>query len=248
MKQIIIASVTVEVARKNIKNIHLAVNPPIGRVSIAAPLQVSDDVIRRLVISKLGWIRRNQRNFENQERFSPREYKEKESHYFQGRRYLLRINETEKSGWVDLKGKIYLDMYVNNNASLEYKQKVLNEWYRKELKKLLPEMIKFWENKIGIKVDFWGVKQMKTKWGSCNIEKKRIWLNLELAKKPIRSLKYILVHEMVHLLERHHNDKFKKHMHRYMPWWRQLKDELNKMPLSHAEWKDTNFNLRINFK
>ncbi len=229
-------NITVDVVRKDIKNMHLAVYPPTGRVRIAVPLWVTDDAIRLFAISKLGWIKRHQRKFENQERISPREYKERESHYFQGRRYLLRIKETEGAGYVDLKGKTYLDLYVRKNANFETKQRIINEWYRKELKNILPEIIEYWEKKTGVKVDFCGIKQMKTKWGSCNIEKKRIWLNLELAKKPIHCLEYILVHEMIHLLERNHNDRFKNYIDNFLPNWKQIKDELNRIPVSHAEW------------
>ena len=236
MNQITVSNITVDVVRKDIKNMHLAVYPPTGRVRIAAPKRVNDDAIRLFVISKLGWIKRHQKKFENQERILPREYKERESHYFQGRRYLLRIKETNGIGYVDLKGKTYLDLYVRNNASFENKQRVISEWYRKELKIMLPELIEHWEKKIGVKVDIFGIKQMKTKWGSCNIEKKRIWLNLELAKKPIHCLEYIVVHEMIHLLERNHNNRFKSYMDNYLPNWKQIKDELNRIPVSHADW------------
>ncbi|MCY1722102.1 SprT family zinc-dependent metalloprotease [Prolixibacteraceae bacterium Z1-6] len=236
MNQITISDITVDVVRKDIKNMHLAVYPPTGRVRIAAPLNVNEDAIRLFAISKLGWIKRNQRKFSNQERISPREYKERESHYFLGKRYLLRIKDTVGAGRVDLKGKTYLDLYVKPDSSLDYKKSVINEWYRTELKKMLPDMIQYWEKKIDVKVDYCGVKQMKTKWGSCNIEEKRIWINLELAKKPIHCLEYILVHEMVHLQERHHNDRFKAIMDYYLPNWKQLKEELNSLPVSHADW------------
>jgi len=236
MKQIKISNIIVDVVRKDIKNMHLAVYPPTGRVRIAAPLRVNEDAIRLFAISKLDWIKRNQRKFENQERISPREYKERESHYFQGRRYLLRIKETVRAGRVDLKGKTYLDLYVRNNANLESRKRILKEWYRKELKKVLPELIEHWENKIGVKVDFWGVRQMKTKWGSCNVEQKRIWLNLELSKKPIHCIEYILVHEMIHLIERNHNDRFKSYMDSFLPNWKKFKDELSRIPVSHVYW------------
>ena len=236
MNQITVSNITVDVVRKDIKNMHLAVYPPTGRVRIAAPLRVDEDAVRLFAISKLGWIKRHQKKFENQERISPREYKERESHYFQGRRYLLRIKDTDGIGFVDLKGKTYLDLYIRKNASFDNKQRVINEWYRKELKNILPEMIEHWEKRIDVKVNFWGVKQMKTKWGSCNIKKKRIWLNLELAKKPIHCLEYILAHEMIHLLERNHNGRFKNYMDNYLPSWKQIKDELNRMPVSHANW------------
>ncbi len=142
MHQITISDITVDVIRKDIKNMHLAVYPPTGRVRIAAPLQVNEDAIRLFAISKLGWIKRHQRKFANQERISPREYKERESHYFQGKRYLLRIKDTDGAGHVDLKGKTYLDLYVKPESTLDYKKAVLNDWYRSELKKLLPEMIR----------------------------------------------------------------------------------------------------------
>jgi predicted metal-dependent hydrolase len=237
MDHIIIGDITVDVVRKDIKNLHLAVYPPTGRVRIAAPLRVNLDAIRLFAISKLGWIKRHQRTFENQERVAPRVYKERESHYFLGGRYLLRIKETTGAGRVNLNGKTYLDLYVKPDSSIDYMKNVINEWYRSELKKVLPEMVAYWEKKIGVKANFWGVRQMKTKWGSCNTEKKRIWLNLELAKKPIQCLEYILVHEMVHLLVRHHNEQFRSYMDQYLPNWKQLKDELNRLPVSHVDWE-----------
>lgn len=237
MQQLTISNMTVDVIRKDIKNMHLAVYPPTGRVRLAVPLNVHGDAIRLFAISKLGWIKRHQRKFAAQERTSPKEYKERESHYFQGRRYLLRIKETTGAGKVDLKGKTYLDLIVKSDVSIEYKKNLLNEWYRSELKSILPELISHWQKKIGVKINFCGIKQMKTKWGSCNIEKKRVWLNLELAKKPVHCLEFILVHEMVHLLERNHNDKFKAHMDFYLPNWKKLRDELNRLPVSHADWE-----------
>lgn len=237
MNQITISNITVDIVHKNIKNMHLAVYPPTGRVRISAPLRIDDDTIKLFAISKLSWIKRHQRKFKNQGRISPREYKERESHYFQGLRYLLRIKDTNGRGFVDLKGKTYLDLYVRKNASFENKQRVMNEWYRQELKNILPEIIEHLEKKIGVKVDFCGIKRMKTKWGSCNIEKKRIWLNLELAKKPIHHLEYVVVHEMIHLLERNHNNRFKNYMDNYSPHWKQIKDELNRIPVSHADWR-----------
>ena len=236
MKQITISNIKVDVVRKDIKNMHLAVYPPTGRVRIAAPLSVNEEAVRLFAISKLGWIKRHQRKFEKQERETPREYMERESHYFQGQRYLLRIKATHGAGYVDLKGKTYLDLYVREGATSAYKRGILNEWYRKELKKLIPGIIAHWEKKLKVTVDDWGVKQMKTKWGACNIEARRIWLNLELAKKPVQCLEYIIVHEMVHLLERRHNDKFLAYMDYYLPNWKHLKEELNRIPVSHADW------------
>jgi len=236
MEQITIGNIKIDVVRKEIKNIHLAVYPPTGRVRIAAPLNVNEDAIRLFAISKLGWIKKNQRKFEGQERIAPREYKERESHYFQGRRYLLNIVETDKTQKVVLKNKKFIELHIKPGTSTAKRHEILTEWYRIELKKQIPAIIDKWEKILNVKVDDWQVKQMKTKWGSCNIEKKRIWLNLELAKKPEHCLEYIIVHEIVHLLERHHNDRFLYYMDTHLPNWRQLKIELNKLPVSHADW------------
>ncbi|MBA4299691.1 MAG: metal-dependent hydrolase [Cyclobacterium sp.] len=230
------SNLSIDVVRKDIKNMHLAVYPPTGRVRIAAPLRVNDEAVRLFAISKISWIRKNQRNFEAQDRQPPRQFKERESHYFQGKRYLLRIIEHEAPPKVVFKTKTYIDLYVRPNSTAEQKQTALNEWYRAELKKLIPPIIDKWEEKMGVTVDDWQVKQMKTKWGTCNIEKKRIWINLELAKKPILCVEYIVVHEMIHLLERKHNDRFLSLMEKFMPQWKFYKEELNRLPVSHGEW------------
>ena len=236
MDQITISNIKIDVVRKNIKNIHLAVYPPTGRVRIAVPLRVNEDTVRLFAISKLGWIKRHQRKFEGQERMSPREYKHRESHYFQGKRYLLNIIEADAPPKVVLQSKTYIDLYVRPRTPTAKRHKIMNEWYRKELKKIIPKLIEKWKKRMNVKVNEWQIKLMKIKWGSCNIEKKRIWLNLELTKKSINCLEYIIVHEMVHLLERHHNDKFLFYMEAYLPNWKQLKNELNKLPVSHADW------------
>lgn len=233
---IINAQLSIDVVRKDIKNMHLAVYPPTGRVRIAAPLRIDDEAVRLFAISKIAWIRKHQRNFENQERQSPRECLERESHYFEGKRYLLRITEHNAPAKVEIQSKTHIDLFVRPNTSTEQRQVILTEWYRQQLKARIPELIAKWEKIIGITVSDWGVKQMKTKWGTCNIEAKRIWLNLELVKKPPRCLEYIVVHEMVHLLERHHNDKFTAYMDQFLPQWRSCRDELNQFILNHAEW------------
>lgn len=236
MEQITISNIKFDVVRKDIKNIHLAVYPPTGRVRIAAPLKVNEDAIRLFAISKLGWIKRNQRKFEAQVRIPQREFKQRESHYFQGRRYLMIIVETEGTTKVVLKNKKFIELHIKPETPTIKRFEILAEWYRVELKKQIPAIIYKWEKVLNVKVEDWQVKQMKTKWGSCNIEKKRIWINLELAKKPDHCLEYIIVHEMVHLLERHHNANFLYFMDTHLPTWRQLKTELNKLPVSHADW------------
>lgn len=236
MHQIEIGDFTIDVVQKSIKNMHLSVYPPTGRVRIAAPLNIDDEAVRLFAISKLAWIKKNQRKFEKQERQSPRTYAERESHYVEGKRYLLRVTEQDAPPKVIIKTKSHIDLFVRPNTSVEQRQNILNEWYRNQLKNQIPRLINKWENIIGVTVDDWGVKQMKTKWGTCNIEKKRIWVNLELAKKPSNCLEYIVVHEMIHLLERHHNDRFLTLIEKYMPQWKFYRDELNRLPVSHGEW------------
>jgi len=235
-EQIIVSNITIDIVRKDIKNIHLAVYPPMGRVRIAAPFQVKDDAIRLFAISKLSWIRRQQRQFAGQERLPPREYKERESHYYQGKRYLLHIVEAE--GWpkVVLKNKTRIELHVRPGSTIETRHALMTRWYRTQLKKQIPALIKKWEQIMDVQVIGWQVRQMKTRWGSCNPDQKQIRLNLELVKKPASCLEYIIVHEMVHLLERHHNEVFLSYMDRFLPHWRQLKAELNKLPVRHEEW------------
>ena len=227
---------SIDVVRKDIKNMHLAVYPPNGRVRVAAPLRIDDEAVRLFAISRLGWIKRQQRKFATQDRQSPRQYKERESHYFQGKRFLLRVIEVDAPPKVVIKTKTYIDLYIRPDTDTKQRETIVNEWYRAELKKIIPSLIEKWSTQIGVTVNDWQVKQMKTKWGTCNIEKQRVWVNLELAKKPIPCLEYLIVHELVHLLERHHNDHFLTLMEKHMPQWKFYKEELNRLPVSHGEW------------
>lgn len=236
MQQITISNISIDVVRKDIKNIHLAVYPPAGRVRVATPVSVSDDALRLFLISKLAWIKRKQKEFKSQERTSPREYKQRESHYFQGKRYLLRIIETNETPKVVLRSRTYIEMHIRPDATFEKRKELLTEWYRMQLKNTIPPMIEKWENNLGIRLSEWQVKLMKTNWGSCKIEKRKIILNLELAKKPVSCLEYVIVHEMMHLLERHHNERFLFLMDSHLPNWKQLRSELNNLPVSHADW------------
>ncbi|RJQ71865.1 MAG: M48 family peptidase [Desulfobacteraceae bacterium] len=235
-KYIEVRDIQVEVVRKAIKNLHLAVYPPEGRVRVAVPLHVTDENIRLAVISKLGWIRRQQANFKNQPRQSQREMVSGESHYFMGRRYLLDVIHRHGKHEVVLSNNSKMTLYVQPDTSIASKEKVLQEWYRERLKAMMPDLIKEWEAEVGVQINQWAIKRMKTRWGACNITAKRIWLNLELAKKPPECLIYILVHELVHLLERHHNDRFRSLMDRFLPSWRMYREELNRAPLAHEEW------------
>lgn len=235
--RITVSGIAVEVVRKAIKNLHLGVYPPRGRVRVAAPLAVNDDAVRLAVISRLGWIKRQRAKFEAQPRQSRREMINSESHYFLGRRYRLNVIEQNSAGKVVLRNKTIIDLYVRPGVDAEKREKVLQRWYRGQLKVLVPSLLEKWQQTLGVEVADWGIKKMKTKWGGCNVEARRIWLNLELAKTPVQCLEYIIVHELVHLLERHHNDRFTTHMDKFMPQWSLLRDMLNKSPLGHETWK-----------
>ena len=231
-----VSGLTVDIVRKDIKNLHLGVYPPNGRVRVAAPLGVSNDAVRLAVIGKLGWIKRQRAKFYAQPRQSPREMVSGESHYFQGRRYRIRIVEHEGAGVVLLRNKTTMEIRVRPETTSEQRLHILQRWYRAQLKTQVPVLLEKWEPLLGVAVAHWGVKKMKTKWGSCNVEAGRIWLNLELAKKPPQCLEYVVVHELVHFAERHHNDRFVALMERHLPNWRTYRDELNQAPLGHEEW------------
>lgn len=234
--QIKVSGLTVDVVRKDIKNLHLAVYPPAGRVRVAAPLRVSDEAVRLAVVSRLGWIKRQKSKFTGQARQSEREYVSGESHYFQGQRYRLNVICQSGASRVVIRNKSAIDLYVRDGSDREQRERVMLAWYRQHLKELVPNLIERWEPVLGVQVADWRVKQMKTKWGTCNTKAGRIWLNLELAKKSAQCLEYIVVHEMVHLLERHHNDRFTELMSKYMPQWKLHREELNRSALGHEEW------------
>ncbi len=236
MQKFVVSDIEIELIRKDIKNVHLTVYPPKGRVRISAPSSMTDDSVRLFAVTRLPWIRRKQRELHSQNRVSPPEYKPRESHYFQGRRYLLNVVETDGKPNVQLRNKKVIEINVKPGTSALQIQNILTEWYRQRLKGEIPDIINKWEQVMSVKVDRWHVKQMRTKWGSCNIEKRSILLNLELAKKPLHCLEYIIVHEMVHLLERKHNQRFKLYLDKFLPKWKQYKRELNQLPIAHPEW------------
>ncbi len=235
-RSITVSGLTVEVVRKPIKNLHLGVYPPQGRVRVAAPLAVDDEAVRLAVVGKLGWIKRQRAKFQAQPRQSQRRMVSGESHYFLGRRYRLRVHETNGALRVALRGKATMDMFVRTDTTVERREQVLQDFYRAELKRLVPELLEKWQPKLGIHARAWGIKRMKTKWGTCSIEAKRIWLNLELAKKPIQCLEYILVHELTHLYERHHNERFISLLDQHLPQWKLLREQLNGSLLADEHW------------
>lgn len=234
--EIRVSGVAVQIVRKDIKNLHLGVYPPNGRVRVAVPLGVSDDAVRLAVVGKLAWIKRQRARFEAQPRQSEREMVNGESHYFLGKRYRLNVVERDGASRVFPRSGSTLDLYLPPGANAEKREKALRRWYREQLRVLVPPLLEKWQLMLGVHVRHWGIKRMKTKWGSCTRKANRIWLNLELAKKPVSCLEYILVHEMVHLLEQHHNDRFRDYMNRLMPQWRLRREELNRAPLSHERW------------
>lgn len=230
------SNIEIEVIRKDIKNMHLAVYPPTGRIRLAAPKKTDNEVVRLFAISKIGWIKKHIKNFNDQPRESPKEYISGESHYFLGKRYLLQIKEHDGPNKILTKGHKTIQLCIKPTTSNQAKANLLKEWHRQELKLILPELISKWEKVIGVKCNDWGVKQMRTKWGACNVDEKRIWLNLELAKKPVICIEYIIAHELVHLLERNHNERFVSHMNKFMPKWQMHREELNKLPAVHWDW------------
>lgn len=234
---LVISGMEIQVVRKNIKNLHLAVLPPDGKVRVAVPHHVTDERVRLAIISKLAWIRRQQVDFSQQPRQTEREMINGESHYLWGRQYRLEVIEQVGKHRIETKGKSKLRLYVQLGTSVENRLLVLNNWYREQLKLKVAELVEHWSPIIKRKPKACGIRKMKTKWGSCNIEARRIWLNLELVKKPPECLEYILVHELVHLLERHHNDRFRKHMDKFLPKWREHRNLLNKLPLAYEDWQ-----------
>ncbi|MCW5550891.1 MAG: M48 family metallopeptidase [Verrucomicrobiae bacterium] len=234
--QIIVSGVTVQVVRKRIKNLHLGVYPPHGRVRVAAPLRVSDDAVRLAVVGKLGWIKRQRARFEAQPRQSAREMVSGESHYFQGRRYRLRVVKVGGTAKVVRRNNSTLELQVRPETTVEQRRRILQQWYRQHLRTLIPPLLEKWQAVLGVQANEFGIKKMKTKWGTCNVEARRIWVNLELAKKPVSCLEYIVVHELAHLVERNHTERFTAIMDRHLPTWRMSRKELNSEPLANENW------------
>lgn len=230
-----IGSIAMQLHRKAIKHLHISVLPPDGRVRVSAPEGMTDTAIRMALVNRLVWIKKQQRAFAQQPRQSKREMVSGECHYLWGRAHRLKVVErVGRHGVSASSGHLYL--YINPKTTADNKRGLLQSFYRAELKARLAHLLPYWEKKIGVAVAAWGVKKMKTRWGSCTVQARRIWLNLELAKKPPECLEYVLVHELVHLLERHHNARFKRYMDTFIPNWPERSALLNQMPLAHDDW------------
>lgn len=227
MAKLLIGDLEIEVIRKRIKHIYLSVHPPTGHVRMAVPLRMDAETIAFYARSKLAWIKKQQAKIGARPAQPAPEYVSGEQHLFWGNRYKLEVIETTGRPRVEVNAAPLMRLYVRPHSTKEERQKVLLEWYRQQLKALIPAYIGKWERVIGVSVREWKVRQMKTKWGSCNITARRIWLNLELAKKNPRCLEYIIVHEMIHLLERYHNARFYDYLDQYLPDWKERRAELN---------------------
>jgi len=225
MKNIKIEDIDIQVIKKGIKNMYISVHKPDGWVRITAPKRMKDEDIWKFAVSKLGWIKKQRAKYQNLEIQPQKEYVTGERHYFQGRAYLLNVIYTNKKQKVETHNN-QMDLYIREDSTREQREKVMIEWYRSQLKEEIPKFIDKWEQVMGVKVNSFGVKQMKTKWGTCNTNAKRIWINLELAKMNPKCLEYIVVHEMVHLLERYHNKRFYAFMDKYLPGWKEIREEL----------------------
>lgn len=232
-----LGGISISVTRKDIKNVHLSVHPPEGRVTLVAPTSTRLEVARAYAISRLGWIREQQQKLEAQARESPRQFVERESHYVWGRRYLMVVNHLDSKPSVVLDHK-RITLTVRPGSDAHKRAQVLHEWQKMQLHVLVPILIEKWERKLGVTVAGYYLQRMKTKWGSCNHRAGHIRLNTELVKKPKDLLEYVIVHEMVHLLEPTHSERFISILSEHFPTWREARAELNELPLAAEVWKE----------
>lgn len=231
-----LGNIIVDVLLKDIKNVHLSVLPPSGKVRIAAPKRMKVDTIRLYAISKLGWIKKQQQKLREQERETPREFVGRESHYVWGKRYLLNLVETDAPPSIELKHNRLLLKTRPGTDELK-RQAIVEEWYRVQVRQAADDLIAKWESRIGVELCGYYVQRMKTKWGSCNPQAQTIRLNTDLGKKPRECLEYIVVHELVHLLEPTHNERFQQLMSKFMPDWQHRRQMLNILPVRHENWE-----------
>lgn len=235
-ERLLLGKIAIDVELKDIKNVHLSVYPPSGRVRIAAPRRMSLDTVRVFAISKLDWIRKQRRKIQQQERETPREFVDRESHYLWGERYLLKVVDGQPIELVEVRHrKIVLRLRTSSDATK--RRALLEQWYREELRSAAEPLIERWADAIGVSIPRLFVQRMKTRWGSCNRAAGSIRLNTELAKKPRECLEYVIVHELIHLIEAVHNDRFVALMDRFMPLWKAHRDRLSALPLGHEEWR-----------
>lgn len=230
--EIIVSNISVEVIRKNIKNMHLSVLPPDGRVRVSAPTQLTDEAITMFVRTKLGWIKKQQEKFQQQPRQSERQYVSGETLYVWGKQYFLQVEYSYKGNALTLSGDKAI-LTVRKESSPKQRESFVNEWYRNLLKQEVAKYLPKWEKTTGLYCSSWQSKYMMTKWGTCNPTSKKIWLNLQLAKKPIKCLEYVILHELAHLKVHNHGPEFTAILDQYMPYWREHKRRLNDSTLDY---------------
>ena len=235
VSQVKLGDIEVDVVLKDIKNLHLSVHPPTGRARIAAPARMHIDTIRVFAISKLDWIKQQQTKLREQERETPRDYVDRESHYAWGRRYLLTVSERDEPPSIELKHSRML-LRVRPGTDEDKREALVEEWYREQLREAVPALLTRWQPLLGVRVERFFVQRMKTKWGSCNHKAGTIRLNTELAKKPAECLEYIVLHELVHLVEPTHTASFVALMDRFMPKWQFHRQVLNRLPVRREKW------------
>jgi predicted metal-dependent hydrolase len=238
MRQMLhISDLSIEVTRKDIKHVHLSVHPPNGRVTLVAPTATRLEVARAYAVSKLRWIREQQKKLRNQAREAPRRFVERESHQVWGRRHLLTIKYRDTKPSISLDHK-RITLTVRPGTDEQRRSEVIHEWHKQLLHEAVPTLIKKWEPKLGVKVRAYFLQRMKTKWGSCNHRSGHIRLNTELVKKPKDLLEYVIVHEMIHLLEPTHSERFIAILQQHYPSWRVARAELNDLPLGAETWRE----------
>lgn len=227
----------VEVVKKDIKHLYIGVYPPEGRVRVAAPTRMSDEPIRMAVLSRLPWIRRQRRQYAEQERQGRREYVSRESHYYLGERYLLDVVHQAGPSRVRIRSSRIIELAVPPGSDRDFRERRMLEWYRKELRNVAAPIIAKRAGQLGVSEPEWGIKRMRTRWGTCSAEEGRIWLNSELIKKPTECIEYVIVHELAHFIEKNHTDRFAALMDMAIPKWRACRALLNSAPLAYEEWK-----------
>ena len=229
-----INGIPIRINRKTIKNMHLYVKPPDGHVEVSAPWSLSDESVEMFIRSKIGWIKRQQENFSSQQRQTKREYVSGEAFYLWGVQYYLLVNYSNKGNSLVIDGDKAI-LTVRKESSALQRENYVNEWFRATLKKEVERLMPKWERQTGLHPNSWQTKNMTTRWGTCNVQSKKIWLNLQLAKKPVECLEYIILHELAHLKEKKHNAAFVAIVDRYMPNWKDVRKKLNDLILDYMD-------------
>jgi predicted metal-dependent hydrolase len=230
-----LGDIAISVIRKDVKNVHLSVHPPDGRVTLVAPTSTRLDVARAYAITRIGWIRQQRERFSKQARETPRQFRGRETHYLWGRRHLLRLSERDEKQQIKLDHRT-IHLQVRPGTSRVRRARIMHEWHLRLLHGVVPDLIRKWEARIGVEVKGYFLQRMKTKWGSCNPKQGTIRINTELVKKPCDMLEYVIVHEMIHLIEAKHTKAFFQNMDRFYPNWAVVRSELNELPLASETW------------